>query len=244
MVMKKNVRKGKGARKGKGVRRGRAPRRRNFNEKERASLTEISQSGGVLSSNQNYGSYNISLTQLPRAQNIAKGYQFYRIRRVTYVIKPTMDTFVAGGPSVPYLYYMIDRVKQFVNGFSIDQLKAMGAKPRRLDDKTLMFSYTPSVLTETFDNTAGANTAVQYKLCPWLPTKDTAQVGVWNPNSTDHLGIVWRLEQSIGQQVGYTVERRIEVEFKKPSIPTYNTAPEDVPIDFDVANPPVPAVQA
>lgn len=210
-------------------------RRRNFNEPEKASLTETI-SYPLLTANQNYSSYNLSLANLTRARDIAKGYQFYRIVRVTTVIKATQDTFTTGGNSVPYLYYMIDRVGQFKNGFTLDQLKAMGAKPRRIDDKTILFSYTPSVLTDTYDNTAGANAAVQYKLSPWLPCKDQNVVGVWNPNTTDHFGIVWRFLQDItGPSVSaFSVERRVEIEFKKPAVPTLPLTAEDVPQDVDV----------
>lgn len=209
-------------------------RRRGFNQPEQASLTEVV-SLPLLSANQNYSSYNLALSNFARAQNIAKGYQYYRIKRVTLVIKATQDTFVVGGNSVPYLYYMIDRTGQFRNGFTLEQLKAMGAKPRRVDDKTIIFSYTPSVLTETYDNTAGANPAVQYKMCPWLPTKDTAQVGIWNPNTTDHFGIVWRFVQEIttGSASAFSVERRVEIQFKKPSVPTTAPTEQDVPSNVD-----------
>lgn len=227
-------RRGKKAAKRGGRKRAVKPRRNlKGNVPEKASMTEIQQTPGQLATNVSYASYNVSLASLTRARDVAKGYQFYRIKRVTYVLKPTQDTFVQGGNSVPYLYYMIDRVKQFAAGFTVDQLKAMGAKARRVDDKIITFSFTPSVLTETYDNTVAANTAVQYKMAPWLPCKDTSQVGIWNPNTTDHLGIVWRLEQVLGAATAYNVERHIEVEFKKPAIPTAALSSEDVPSDFD-----------
>lgn len=200
--------------------------------REAASLTEVLNTGPILATNQSYVDYTTALAQFPRAVQIARGYQFYRIKRITYVIKPTQDTFANGTNSVPYLYYMVDRVKQFAAGFSIGQLKSMGAKARRLDDKTLEFSLTPSVLTETYDNQIAANTAVQYRLCPWLPTKDTNAIGVWNPNTTDHQGMVWRVEQVIGPSSGFTVERRVEIEFKKPSIDTQPFDASEEPVDI------------
>lgn len=241
MTGKRGGKRGAGKRKTWRPKKGRAPRRSKYEVSERASLTEVSvpnMSGqGTPTANVNFMSYNISLNVSTRARDVARGYQFYRIKRITYVIKPLVDTFTAagalGGPSIPYLYYMIDRVKQFQNGFTIDQLKAMGAKPRRLDEKTLTFSYTPSVLTETYDNTPGANAAVQYKLSPWLPCKDTSQVGVWNPNTTDHQGVVWRVQQDVGTAQQYVIERRIQFEFKKPAVPTMTGVPEVVPIEAD-----------
>jgi len=232
---------GKGNKRGKrsgGKKRG-GPRRKTFNMKEQASLTEVINTAGIQAANTNFSVYNLSLSDMPRARDIARGYQFYRIKRCTYVIKPTQDTFAAGSNSLPYLYYMIDRVKQFQFGFTISQLKAMGAKARRLDEKTLTFSFTPSVLNEVFDNTPGANTAVKYDMCPWLPCKDTTQVGVWNPNTTDHQGIVWRVDQAIGPNVAYTIERRIEIEFKKPAILTQPLSEGDVPVELPIDPPEV-----
>lgn len=206
---------------------------------EKASLTEVDAFETSLA-NQNYSNYNISLAVSSRAQDVAKGYQFYRIKRVTYVVRPLSDTFNAqalapGGSaaSVPYLYYMIDRAMQLSGGFTLAQLKQMGAKARRLDDKTLTFSLTPSVLNEVYDNTPGARANVQYAMCPWLPTRDNTNIGVWNPNTTDHQGVVWRVEQISGDPIGYAVERRIQFEFKKPSVVAIVPGASDIPLDHD-----------
>lgn len=206
-------------------------KRQNRGVREWATMTE-SGVPGTLAPNTAYKSYNLSLAMCPRAINVAKSYQFYRIKRVTYVIKPNADTFISGQTSsIPYLYYMIDRTQQFQNAVSPDMLRAAGAKPRRLDEKTITFSYTPSVLQLAYDNTAGAATNVAYKVGPWLPTKDIAQVGVWNPNTTDHQGVVFYIE-NVGGNIGFTFERRFEIEFKKPIVPAL-TGLERPPEDLD-----------
>lgn len=206
---------------------------------EQASLTQVDAFELSLA-NQNYSNYNISLAVSSRAQDVAKGFQFYRIKRVTYIVRPLTDTFNSQGiapggssASVPYLYYMIDRAMQLSGGFNLQQLKQMGAKARRLDDKTLTFSFTPSVLGEVFDNTPGARANVRYDMNPWLPTRDNTNLTVWNPNTTDHQGIVWRVEQTSGTPIGYEVERRIQFEFKKPSVNATPPGVNDIPIDHD-----------
>lgn len=206
---------------------GRIPRRRpqrrsKYEVPERASLTEVISPQVALAANTNYSDYTLNLASLPRASLVAQGFQYFRIKRVTYVIKPFADTFAPGAlANVPYLYQMIDRTKQFAGGFTTEQLRNMGAKARRLDDKTLTFSFTPSVLTETYDNSAVNGLPVQYKLMPWLPTRDLTAVGVWNPSVVDHTGVVWTVEELLATSpVGYTIERRIQVEFKKPQVPT------------------------
>lgn len=208
--------------KGRIPRRRPAARRSKYEVREQASLTEVISPQTTLNANQNYSSYTLNLASLPRASLVAKGFQYFRIKRITYVIKPFADTFAPGAlANVPYLYYMIDRTKQFVNGFTTENLRNMGAKARRVDDKTITFSYTPSVLTETFDDSGVV--PVQYKLMPWLPTRDmTSLPGVWTPSIVDHLGVVWTVEQLLATSpVGYTIERRIQVEFKKPQVPTF-----------------------
>lgn len=213
--------------------------RRNRGVREWATLTE-SGAPGTLAPNTAYKSYNLSLAMCPRAINVAKSYQFYRIKRVTYVIKPNADTFISGQTSsVPYLYYMIDRTQQFQNAVSPDMLRAAGAKPRRIDEKIVQFSYCPSVLNLAYDNTAGAATNVSYKVGPWLPTKDINQVGVWNPNTTDHQGVVFYIE-NVGGSIGFTFERRFEIEFKKPIVQPLTGeehAPEDLDPDLTMVKP-------
>lgn len=209
----------------RGMKGKRGPRRQNrskYEVAERASLTEVISPQVTLNANQNYSDYTLNLASLPRASLVAQGYQYFRIKRVTYLIKPFADTFAPGAlANVPYLYYMIDRTKLFANGFTTEQLRNMGAKARRVDDKTIMFSYTPSVLTETYDNSIATGLPVQYKVNPWLPTRDLVNIGTWNASVVDHQGIVWTVEQLLATSpVGYTIERRIQVEFKKPLVPT------------------------
>lgn len=219
----------------------RAQRRSKYELAERASLTETISPLTTLNANQQYSSYNLNLASMPRASKIAEGYQFFRIKRVTYTLKPFADTFSPGAlANVPYLYYMIDRTKQFVNGFTCEMLRNMGAKPRRLDDKSISFSYSPNVLTETFDDSS-TSLPIQYKISPWLPTRDLANVGVWNPSVVDHQGVVWFVEQLLATSpVGFTIERRVQIEFKKPAVPP---PPQGLtltsPIEFDTIKPPV-----
>lgn len=210
---------------------GRIPFRRNvrrskFELPERATLTEVLTPGSLLNCNSPYTDYDMSLSVLPRASDVAKGYQYYRIKRITYVFRPLSDTFNAQGlapggsvATVPYLYQMVDRTRLFQWGFTASSLKIAGAKARRLDDKVITFSYTPSVLTQTFDNVP-SQTAAQYKLCPWLPVRDTNQIGVFAPSTIDHSGMVWIVSQDgTTTPSGYAIERRVQVEFKKPCLP-------------------------
>lgn len=221
MSKSKYTKKGR-ARKGrKNVRKSRVPRRVKGGVPEWASLTETREIG-VLDSNAMYQSYNVSLSQFARARMVAQGYQQYRIKRIAFKVSPLLDTFSAGSnTSVPYLYYMIDRTKNLISANTVDVLQKVGAKPRRLDDKIVTFSYSPSVLTGTLDTSPpvgqGTSQFVQYKVAPWLNTRDTENLLVWNPDTTDHQGVKWMVESSTGTSIGYKMEMIVEFQFKKPS---------------------------
>lgn len=220
--------------------------RRSLGVPDVASLSEvIPTSSQLLTTSQMYQSYRISLANFPRARTVAQGYQLFRIKKVTFKFSPLADTFQVGAAtttSVPYLYCMIDRTKNLVAANTVDTLKRLGAKPRRLDEKILEFSYKPSVLTATFDANPPAGQLqsqfTQYKVSPWLNTRDSESLITWNPDTTDHLGCVWYAENSGGQDIPYKVELVVEFEFKKPSYQVVTNLGEPTPIDVIDDTPP------
>lgn len=209
----------RGAVKGKGKRH--AHKMRSSNRRgvpERATCTETT-SIADLNMNTSYNAYNASLSSTTRAVVIAQGYQYYRIKSIKYILRPQFDTFISNGATgtVPYLYYMIDRTKQLVNLNSDSKFRALGAKPHRVDDKTITFQYKPSVLNSALDGGNLSNAFVQYKVSPWIPTRDTTS-SVWVANSTDHQGIVWGVFANASPPgMTYGLERVIEFEFCKPA---------------------------
>lgn len=232
----KSKRKGKG-----GARRPRVPRAPRSGVREWASMTENKPSSPLLLANQMYQVYNLQLKNFRRASAVAKGYQLYRIKRCTVKLSPLVDTFSPSGgaplAAVPYLYYMIDRTKNLIAANTQTTLKQCGAIPRRLDEKVISFSWAPSVLTATLDEVPGAGQAkyqfTQYKISPWLNTRDSDQIATWQPDSTDHLGVVWYVESNGAiSPINYKCELIVEFEFKKPSVDITRTVgePEPVPI--------------
>lgn len=205
---------------------------------ERASCKE-SQTFTLLNGNQVYTNYNTQLSSFLRARTIAEGYQFYRIKRITYKFSPLSDTFAVGsGTTVPYLYFMIDRLAQLSVASTAQQLRAMGAKPKRMDDKIITWSYAPSVRVASFDSLPPIGQSqtqfTQYKVSPWLSCRDAEGPGaIWQADSTDHLGCVWLLENSGGGNVPYKCERIVEFEFKKPSFQVIQGPNDPPPIDVE-----------
>lgn len=202
------------------VRRARvAPKKRMFSratvKTQIATCSETDNS--VYATNTAYRLGAISLDQSSqRVLDIAKGYQQYRLRKITCVFKPKFDTFSAGGASsVPEFHYIIDKLNSFPPGTNLQSLRDAGAKPIRFDDKNIVVSWRPSVLTETFGQ---ANPASQYKLSPWLSVN--ANSGTANPfaySSIDHFGLSWQVNVLASPGYGdLQLEFTLDWEFRRP----------------------------
>lgn len=166
-----------------------------------------------------------------RVQNIAQGYQFFRIKRVSWQVRPAYDTFQAGSSgsptSIPQLYWRVDKDAVYNTTTSLQTLKASGCKPIRLDDKIIVKSFKPSVLQAVAekpgDETTGALSLVlgTSRISPWLPTDNNAYMSQsdWSANSVDHNGLLISIDQDVGvsasSPVAY-ISFTIEYEFKKP----------------------------
>lgn len=202
---------------------------------ERASMT-VNRSYDLLGTNNTYTIYNIQLSQFQRAVNTAKSYQMYRIKKATLKVSPLSDTFSPGGGySIPYAYFQVDRTRDIQNIRTATEFKQLGCKPHRLDDKIVTFSYKPSVLNSTLDdNATNGGIFNQYKISPWIRCRDeTGAPGVWNPDTTDHLGLVFFFENSGGSNIPVKAELLVEFEFCKPGYPTTITESFPEPIELE-----------
>lgn len=184
-----------------------------------------------------YALYNTKLSDFDRLASIAKGYQFYRITKIEVKFIPHADTFTQGaGTSVPTLYSMIDRNENVLfSATGFDQLREMGVKPIRFDDKIITRSWRPTVLQTMPQDNANPPTTVGFqssRLSPWLPTnfyagKETTNYE-WTPSTVPHRGIVYGVYQIApgGATYMYHTELTIHVQFKKPN--TIYTPPAGV----------------
>lgn len=172
---------------------------------------------------------DINLSQFDRLSHIARGYQYFRIKKVEYKIKPYADTFFANASgntgSVPYLYWLImksDTLNSVINGF--DGLRDAGAKARRVDDKTITIGWKPSVAQGVAISEPNITTSfASYRTSPWLSTNKNVMlpggVTTWAPSEVPHLGLLYGVEQNFTNPTDvliYGVEVTIHCEFKKP----------------------------
>lgn len=222
----------------RGKRRVGGKRKRSSTVPERASMSCI-RSYSLLTTNQSYRIYDVQLSQYARAVNTAKSFQLYRIKSAMLKLSPLADTFAPGsGTTVPYAYFQVDRTRDIQNIRTAQEFKQLGCKARRLDDKIVTFKWRPSVLNTTLDNAAapggGSGVFNQYKISPWIRCRDeTGEPGVWNADTTDHLGLVFLVENSGGADSQFKAELVIEFEFMKPSYPTTITEGQPEPLDLE-----------
>lgn len=170
--------------------------------------------------NQMYQFNTLDLNSFDRAAAIARGYQFFRMKKLTFRFRPTYDTYIAnGGNSKMNLYYMIDKSGSVPVNPTLASLRSMGAKPIQLDEKVTEISFAPSVLDSVLVDGGAApiQGAGQYTISPWLSTNATPTGAAWTPSVVDHLGISFIVEQAFANaQTSYELEIEAQFEFKKP----------------------------
>lgn len=172
---------------------------------------------------------DVNLSQFDRLSALARCYQYFRITKIEYRLKPYADTFLSTAiqatGSVPYLYYLImksDTLNSAVNGFN--GLRDAGAKPIRFDEKTKVITWRPTVaqgvsLSESNNTTSYAS----FRTSPWLSTNKNVMlpggVTTWAPSEVPHLGLIYGVEQNQVNPVAvltYGTEITVHMEFKKP----------------------------
>jgi len=169
-----------------------------------------------------------------RASAIAKEFGLYRIARIIFTHRPLFDTYsssLAGAGnspnSVPTLYWKMNRYGDVPAGFTGDYMRQLGAKPFRLDDKQVKFSYKPNTL-QVQQNLANS-TPSSIKITPWLSTDDTPQDANFTLSTAEHYGHSLFVEGGgAGTATGAVCNLDIQVvyEFKNPrSVVASQSAP-------------------
>lgn len=173
--------------------------------------------------NQMYNVSNIALGDFPRAVNVAKSYQFYRIVSVKMTWKPAYDTYsTATLQQKPNLYVMMNKSAAIPTGLTLEGLKQLGARPRAFDERPLNTTWSPTVLNDSQNNLGSV--AASYRVSPWLITNLAPDSVGWSPSFVQHNGIMWYMETpGVVQQI--YVEIECQFEFKKPLIDISPAAP-------------------
>lgn len=219
MPMKKSYRKRASPYKKRRLGRRRIARRTNV--PEWASLSETTDIGSLIVGT----TYNINDTQLAqfaRATQVAQGYQFFRIKRLTFKVQPLIDTFIATAPGatqVPYLLWAINKAGYAYPGLLDEWFYDNGSKPIRFDDKTVTISYAPGCILDVAEASVPGvgNQANMSKTSPWLNTNTNAFVANWAPSQVSHTGHVMKVTSpGSTQTMNYRMTMTAEFQFKKP----------------------------
>lgn len=162
--------------------------------------------------------FTLDLNDLPVCTQVAALYQYYRITSVELRFKPNTDTYIsngAGGSStgfIPNLNFQYDKSGDLQGTLNAANFEQLGTKSYRLDDKTLIRRWKPSVVTMT-----GATTSSQFKVSPWMPTHDTLGSGAINNEL--HYGAVFYISKSNANDTQvYDVDVVVNVQFRKPYV--------------------------
>lgn len=160
-----------------------------------------------------------------RALAHAPEYALYRIAKVVFRYKPNFDTFssaLIGGQAaygVPTLYWKMNRFADAPAAFTADNLRTLGAKPIRFDDKQYTMSYKPNILLT--QASAGSQSG-QLKMTPWLNTDTAPNTPNFAPSTTEHYGHFFIVDAPLLNGAGTTplgtFEATIYYEFKNPRI--------------------------
>jgi len=179
-------------------------------------LTITPAGGGNYQTNVLYSQMASQLADHPRAIAVARGYQYYRIKSIRLTYKFPYDTFqqAVGGNSKPNFYYMLDKSGSLPVGINLESLKAMGARPRQVDEKPISITWSPSVLG--VDETFAGPLPARYTISPWLST---------NVQNVSHLGVYWYVDQMFAGGTQYQAELECQFEFKKPLWGAASSAP-------------------
>lgn len=164
-----------------------------------------------------------------RVKAVCEQFALYRIAKVVFKYKPLYDTYApsapAGTPSanfigtVPNLYWKMNRFADNPPAWALEDLKDMGAKPFRLDDKPVTISYKPNIL---LSSESGGSDSGQIKMTPWLNTDDSSETQAFNPSTTEHYGHFYYVEcgqvNDSTELVAATLDVTIYYEFKNPRV--------------------------
>jgi len=114
----------------------------NISNKHYAQITETVELDAI-NANTNYNEV-FELGQFKRAFDLAKNFKFYRAKQVLFKYEPQYNLFgEGGGEVVPLAYQVMNRTQETNTGWSVGDLQAQGAIPRKFTS-TISIKYVPN----------------------------------------------------------------------------------------------------
>lgn len=187
---------------------------------EYASLKETIAVNVAANSVNYYNAFGLADLALTRAPRVAANYQYFKITMIEMKILTAFDTYPGGGAvRMPQVYWMINKGDSIPPGLGFDELLALGAKPRVLNERNSSFKFKPCVVVDADE--AGVPGAARPLQTPWLLTNSN-EGGAWAPSNTEHGGVILGvLPMAAGDLTQYQVQITYHFKFKKPLVLVY-----------------------
>lgn len=186
---------------------------------ETCTVRETSEQAFGVSAQQSY-TFDFNLSMYQRALDIADNFQEYRIKSVEFKYTPLYDTFMTNsggtsGSSLPYLYNKVLTVPA-PTVFGLPFMKTMGAKPQRLDDKTITLKYRPCVNQTGVNTQANSNAGTRGIKSPWISTHLPGGIVMDDTLHIGHATWIDTYNYGVNNPVIATIESVVIFEFRKP----------------------------
>ncbi len=182
-------RKGRNMRKRAGKRRGRGNKTRinrpqlglmpSVQNRNYAQITETQRDNLLLNANSAY-TEQFNIGAFPRALLMARLFKFYRCKRIIYDYVPSSNTYqdaeAGQSPTIPYMYYNMNRDGALAGDQTLNQFLADGVRPIKFTKK-IVIAYKPNlaqVINVADQQGSGGNNTYTVGLSPvydrWLST--------------------------------------------------------------------------
>lgn len=166
--------------------------------------------------------FTTKLSDLSRAQVIAREYQQYRITGVEMRFKPQFTVHQGQGPTtLPSIYWLFNKTGS-LNTLSASEFEQLGTRQVRFDKGILVRKYKPTIT----DSATNGIMAGSYKTSPWLPIVNPQTGGL---NIPTHYGACFLItKMNPGDATQYDVDVVVHIQYKRPFVLTQGL-PNEVP---------------
>lgn len=182
-----------------------------------------------------WGGLSLSSPMFDRAQQVAKAYREFRIKKIEFRFHFPFNSFEPNVAAEPRWWLMFDPRREIPVNFTKGLIDDMGIKPRRAigQKKVIIVPHTMSPITE-MAGAIGVQTTLPQgtRRRPWLPCCASAGFtnwGAWIPSTIQHHGLKWLATDPKSPPVAnpYNVNVRVFFQFRKPV--WYNSSSEPAP---------------
>lgn len=185
------------------------------------------------------GPLTLSDAVFDRAQQVARAYKEFRIKKIQVFINFGFNTFspnMAGGSVRPRWWLAYDPKREIPSNFNKGLLEDMGVKPRAAVGLQRV-TFVPRVLMPQAEVVGAIGTASYIPSAsrrrPWLPCNRSAgyqPFGAFLPSQVGHYGLKWYVEDPVSPAANQPINVQIRVHFQFRRPVWYATSSEEATV--------------